>query len=189
MPTTRVACVLFFLLFAGVWPGSVPAQDDGVRPLRVAVKVAEPFVIETDAGLEGISIELWRRVADRLGLAYEFEMTTLDGLLEGVASGEYAAGVAATTLTAEREKRMDFTHPFFGEGLAIAVPDTGTGLSVVGMLRKLVSPGFVTAVALLAVVLLGVGLLVWIAERRANPEQFGGEPRRRGSGAGSGSAP
>ena len=181
--------LLLFTLLLGLASGASGAQSpdftasDQADPLeipsetlRVAVKVAEPFVIETEEGFAGISIELWRRVAERQGLAYTLEAMPMDDLLAGVASGEYAAGVAAITLTADREARMDFTHPYFGEGLAIAVPDTREGLSVVSMLRKLISPGFVTAVAALAVVLLGVGLLVWIAERRANPDQFGGNP-------------
>ena len=182
MPTRTMLAALISLLVA--WPpaGAQPTADPAER-LRVAVKVAEPFVIEAGDGFEGISIELWKRIAERQGLAYTLEATTMEGLLEGVASGEYDAGVAAITLTAEREGRMDFTHPYFGEGLAIAVPDTGNGLSIMGMLRKLVSPGFITAIAALAVLLLGVGLLVWAAERRANPDQFGGNPI---SGLGSG---
>lgn len=180
MPTlTTLAALLTLLLSATTALAQEPSgPGQPAETLRIAVKVAEPFVIETDDGFEGISIELWKRIADRQDLDYAFEATTMDGLLDGVASGEFAAGVAAITLTTDREERMDFTHPYFGEGLAIAVPATRDGLSVMGMLRKLVSPGFVTAVAALAVVLLGVGLLVWIAERRANPDQFGGNPVR-----------
>jgi polar amino acid transport system substrate-binding protein len=177
MPTLLMIRVLALLCVCCVCSGVVCGQETTAEePLLVGVKAAEPFVIETESGFEGISIELWRRIAERENLAYAFEATTLEGLLEGVASGRYAAGVAATTVTADREAVMDFTHPFFNGGLAIAVPDEGSGLSVMGMLRKLVSPGFVTAVALLSVVLLGVGLFVWMAERRANPEQFGGSP-------------
>ncbi|MBZ0170903.1 MAG: transporter substrate-binding domain-containing protein, partial [Phycisphaerales bacterium] len=153
------------------------------EPMLIGVKPAEPFVIETDAGYEGISIELWRRIAEREGIEYEFEGATLDGLLDGVASGRYAAGVAAITVTADREARMDFTHPFFAGGLGIAVPAGGRGLSLGAMLSSLVSPGFLTGVAGLAVLLLGVGLVVWLVERRANPDQFGGSPAR---GLGSG---
>ena len=177
MHRSLLIALLPLLILSTMAAPHAPAQTDREEgTLRIAVKPAEPFVIETESGVEGISIELWRRIAERQNLVYEFETTTLEGLLDGVSSGRFAAGVAATTVTAEREALMDFTHPFFNGGLAIAVPDEGSGLSVTGMLRKLVSPGFVTAVALLSVVLLGVGLFVWIAERRANPDQFGGSP-------------
>ena len=160
---------------AATQPAGDPAADRN-GPIRVAVKPAEPFVIESDDGFEGISIELWERVAERVGIEYEYVRTDLDGLLGSVESGEAGAGVGAITVTSEREERLDFTHPFYTGGLAIAVNSEAGGLRVMSMLGRLISPGFLTAVVSLAVLLAGVGLLVWLVERRANPEQFGGNP-------------
>jgi len=171
-----LASVLLITPHAEAQEAGAQGDETQGEVLRVAVKPAEPFVIETEAGVGGISIELWRRVAEDLGIAYEFETTDLEGLLDGVADGTYAAGVAATTVTADREARMDFTHPFFTGGLAIAVRDEGGGLRVASMLTRLISPGFLTAIAGLAVLLAAVGMLVWLVERRANPDQFGGNP-------------
>lgn len=156
---------------------------ESAAPLQIAVKSAEPFVMETENGYEGISIELWRRIAEANGIAYEFVATDLDGLLGGVADGRYSAGIAAITVTADREEILDFSHPFYTGGLGIAVPRGEGGLSIMGMLRKLVSPGFLTAIATLAVLLAVIGMLVWFVERKANPEQFGGNAAK---GLGSG---
>ncbi len=150
--------------------------------LVIGTKVAPPFVIKTDkGGFEGISIDLWRRVAADLGLDFEFRETDLDGLISGLEDGTLDASVAALTVTAPREKRIDFTYPFYTTGLAIAVPMRGG--RVLGAIERFVSWRFFAVVAGLAALLLAVGFVLWLFERRKNAEQFGGSVVR---GIGSG---
>ena len=75
-----------------------------------------------DGAWTGISIDLWREIAAELDLPFEFRETDLQGLLDGVTDGSLDMAVAALTITSEREKTMDFTHPFLHTGLGIAVP-------------------------------------------------------------------
>ena len=139
----------------------------------VGTKESPPFVIkQSDGSWSGISIELWEQVAARLGLSYELREYDLKGLVSAVTSGEVDAGVAALTVTPEREQSFDFTHPFYTTGLAIAVQPGGGG--IIATFGRLVSREFLISVGLLCGILLGVGLIVWLLERRANPEQFGG---------------
>ena len=60
-------------LFSGVaqaQPNNPPISD---KELVIATKEAPPFVIKRpDGTLHGISIDLWRRIADRLHLRYRF---------------------------------------------------------------------------------------------------------------------
>ncbi|MCA9295179.1 MAG: transporter substrate-binding domain-containing protein, partial [Phycisphaerales bacterium] len=89
------------------------AEVETPPPLRVATKIAEPFVIQLDDGsLEGISIALWKRVAEQLGREFTFEVMTLDELLSGVADGSYDAGIAAISITPEREEALDMSHGY-----------------------------------------------------------------------------
>lgn len=89
----------------------------------IGTKIAPPFVMRREDGsFEGISIELWQQVAERLNLQYELRELPIAGLLGGLKSGELDAAVGAVTLTAERETQIDFSHPFHTTGLAIAVP-------------------------------------------------------------------
>ncbi|TNE98563.1 MAG: transporter substrate-binding domain-containing protein, partial [Gammaproteobacteria bacterium] len=81
--------------------------------------------------------------------------------------------VGALTMTADRESRFDFSHPFYQTGLSIAVP-VQPEQSLFSTLKALFSWQFVSVVLALAGLLLGVGFLVWLVERRRNPEQFGG---------------
>lgn len=170
------------LLTATLLAAPALAQDDPARNLIVGTKVAEPFVIrDTDGNWSGLSIELWENLANDQGWTFEYRELPLDRLLAATADGSIDLAVAAVTVTPERETRMDFTHPFHTTGLGLAVPARpGSNLVI---LRSLLSPAFLSVVASLLVLLTIVGLLAWLAERRGNPEQFGGRPTH-GIGAG-----
>lgn len=151
--------------------------------LQVAVKSAPPFAERDPSGAwTGTSIELWERVAAELELDYVYRETTLDDMLEGVAAGRYDLAVAALTVTAAREQSVDFTHPFYTTGLAIAVASESRP-HWRGVAQTVASRAFVELVALLALLQLLVGTAVWALERRRNPEQF---PPEAGPGVASG---
>lgn len=157
-------------------------QDFTKRELLIGTKEAAPFAIKAaDGTWSGISIDLWRRIADRLGVTYRFQEETLKGLIDKTAAGELDGAIAAITVTAAREQVLDFSQPFYATGLGIAVrSEVQSGWW--SLLRGLFSLGFLQAVLALAAVLLAIGLLIWAVERRRNP-QFGGNTAK-GVGAG-----
>jgi ABC-type amino acid transport substrate-binding protein len=165
--------VVLATLFAMPTVGRAAAPTD--RVLKVATKPAPPFSVkQADGTWTGKSIELWRDIADELGLRYELHETDLDGMLAGVADGRYDAGVAAITVTSAREEILDFTAPFHTTGLAIAVhaEEASTWRSILAVLG---SRAFLELVLGLGLLFFVVGGLMWAIERRANP-QFGEGP-------------
>jgi ABC-type amino acid transport substrate-binding protein len=61
-------------------------------------------------------------ICEKHGLTPEFVLyDSVPGLLKAVESGECHIGFAGITITPEREKRVDFSKPFFDSGLTIAV--------------------------------------------------------------------
>jgi ABC-type amino acid transport substrate-binding protein len=153
------------------------------KSLVVGTKEAPPFAMQGNDGTwSGISVELWRDVARELELTYEFREFDLKGLLAAVESGAIDAAVAALTATPEREQRFDFSHPFHTTGLGIAV-QAGKKAGWWGVVKGVASPQFLGAVAALGLLLFGIGVLIWVLERRRNPGQFGGGTAR---GIGSG---
>jgi len=90
--------------------------------------------------------------------------------------------VAALTITSEREKRFDFTHPFHTSGLGIAIMQQKKNAWFT-VFNRFFSLEFLKIVLTLALLLSSVGLLVWFFEKKRNPEQFGGSTL---SGVGSG---
>lgn len=142
--------------------------------LRVGVKQAPPFVIkQPDGQWSGLAVDLWRRMASLAQLDYVLvEQPSAGALVEATESGRIDVGIGAITVTADRERRIDFTLPYFNAGLGIATMQTRSGL--LATLTTLLSWQFLSAVAVLVFVLLLVGMLIWMLERRHNAEQFGG---------------
>ncbi len=165
-------------LLVAVWLAPAHGQEESVQPtalppLVVGVKHSPPFAFKRDDGTwSGLSIELWESVAKEIGRDWVYEEHALAELLVVVEKGDVDLGVAALTVTADRERRFDFGQPFHTSGLGIAVvPDPEPGL--IALLFGIISGPFFEAVAALAGLLFSVGVIVWLFERRTN-EQFGG---------------
>jgi ABC-type amino acid transport substrate-binding protein len=152
-------------------PGNPGSPD---RELVVGIKEAPPFVIKTpDGAWRGISIDLWSRIAEQLHVRYRVsEQATVDALIEGTRAGSFDAAVAALTVTAARQRVVDFTQPFYttGLGIAISTREENRWLPIV---RTFLSFGFLQAVLVLVGIAMAVGFLIWMFERRHN-ESFGG---------------
>jgi ABC-type amino acid transport substrate-binding protein len=163
------------------WPQApLAAQTAGVqsdlagRELIVGTKEAPPFAMKgPDGAWQGISIDLWRRIADGKEWRYRLvEVQTVPELIDGVAAGKFDIAVAAITVTAQRERAVDFTTSFFSTGLGIAITAGGPA-SWRPVLTALTSFGFAQAILALIGLALVVGLVVWLFERKHN-EEFGG---------------
>ncbi|HEY6995781.1 MAG TPA: transporter substrate-binding domain-containing protein [Xanthobacteraceae bacterium] len=159
-------------------PLNPPLPD---RELVVATREVPPLAMkQKDGSWRGISIDLWRRIAERLHLRYRFsEQATNQDILNGIANGAFDAGIAALTVTAARERMVDFTQPYFTAGLGIAVSQGEPRW--LALYRTLFSFGFFQAVAVLLGLAMGVGFLVWLLERRKT-EHFGGGAKGLGTG-------
>lgn len=151
------------------------------KELVIVTKEAPPFVIKSaDGTFHGISIDLWRRIAERLHLRYRLaEQPTVEDLVKGTAEGTYDAAIAALTVTAERQRVVDFTQPFYSTGLGIAVSTNES--KWVSIAHTLFSFGFFQAVLALLGIALAVGFVVWLFERRKT-HHFGGGLKGLGTG-------
>lgn len=166
------------LLFACLTT-SLHAQDE---PLNIAVRVAPPFVTQDAQGYDGQLIALFEEIAAEKGWRYDYQEVGLKELLDGVSDGTYDLGLGAITASANRETMLDFSHPVSSSGLGVATRvESRAGWHAV--LSALISPAFLRVAGALFALLFILGTLVWLAERRHNPEQFGGSTS---SGIGSG---
>jgi ABC-type amino acid transport substrate-binding protein len=145
------------------------------RELTVFTKEAAPFAMKAHDGTwQGISIDLWRRLADELHLRYHFvEAATVQDLMAATSKGDADAAVAAITVTATRAETSDFTQPYYQSGLGVAV--AGGVPNWLPIVRTFVSTRFLVAILVLLGIALMVGALVWLFERRQN-NHFGGTP-------------
>ena len=147
------------------------------KHLLVGVKLAPPFVMQEDGKYSGLAIYLWEEAAHAHGWTWDYRQFELDDLLNAVSEHKVDIGLGAITATAEREGRMDFAHPMISSGLGVAVRnDQRSGWLAV--IQAFVSPAFLKIIGVLVLLLFSVGVLAWLFERKANPEQFGGHHRQ-----------
>jgi ABC-type amino acid transport substrate-binding protein len=118
----HIMCVLTLTAIVAVGTAAANEEPPLARKLVVGTKEAPPFAMKSSEGVwTGISIDLWRQITSELNLTFEFRESDLKGILEGVANRSLDAGVAALTITPERENMLDFSHAFHSTGLAIAI--------------------------------------------------------------------
>jgi ABC-type amino acid transport substrate-binding protein len=176
-----ISVLLAFLSLMTTSPAALAEAAEQHKHLTIATRDAPPFAIKTPEGWQGITIDLVERIAERLQLSYTFEEMGLQEMLDKTAAGRVDAAAAALTITAERERQLDFTHPFFTSGLGVAVPRHG-GMSWFSAMQRIASEAFLHAAGALLGVLTLVGVLVWLLERKRNA-QFPQDPVK---GVGSG---
>lgn len=182
MDVGQIARSLLLWLVAVSGAVAQPIADPAeIGTLSVATRAVPPFAIRTAAGWEGISVELWSRVAEQLGRPFKLRELGLHEMLAAVEAGTVDAAAAALTITSDREARVDFSHPFHTSGLGIAVHRTPGG-EWLEALQRVFSGQFLKAMSPLLLLLTLSAVLVWLVERRRNP-QFDSRPVR-GIGAG-----
>ena len=184
---------LILLLFMLLPHSSIVAQEGSLKEdpdkdsaklevpetLVVGTRVVPPFaMLNEDNQWEGISIDLLREVKaelqDECGheIKLEFKIQTLKEMLAAVSESEVDIVAAALTMNYEREKRMDFTHPFHTSGLGIAVGAKQRQSGWSGIVEAILSETFLRIVAGLFLAMLVSALAIYLFERNANPEHF-----------------
>jgi ABC-type amino acid transport substrate-binding protein len=167
MPVTHGTFLALLLAALSAATAASDTGDAAGAHATVATRQVPPFAMRVEGGWDGIAIELLRRIADGTGKAFDLKEMTLAQMLDAAVKGEVDAVAAALTITAERERVMDFSHPFYTSGLGVAVRQRSE-VTWLSALKRIGSGAFVQSLAALLGVLTLVGVLVWVAERRRN---------------------
>lgn len=192
MPTPKQPLLLVGIVLIGmtlwfVFPHASQANPTAVNALTpssqetlmVGLYHNPPFAIKTDDSWDGIAVHLWRDIAEELELEYELQEVERDDVVS-MLQDDILDVVITAVATAEQEEEIDFTHSYLASSLGMAEPQQRTLLELVG---SVFSPRFIRISLWLSVLLAVIGVLVWLFERKANEDQFGGS-RIRGIWAG-----
>lgn len=146
-------------------------EAPGIK-LRIAVKPAMPFSFDDKGQLTGYSIDLWKRVAQDAGWTFEVvRKDTVPQVLEAVQKHEADVAVGALSVTKEREEVLDFSHPFYSSGLQIMTKADSRG-SRLAIFASVLNMDVLKVVLVLLLALVAMSHVLWLAERRTNPESF-----------------
>ena len=154
---------IFLLLFL-----FIPAAH-AQQTLRVALVGAPPFVMRDGDAQTGFAADLWQSVAAASGWRFEYRpFETTEAALASVEAGTSDVLVGNTSITSEREKKVEFSQPFYRAGFQIMVSEQrGQMARVFGRLVE--RQNLEVLAGVLAVVLIAT-LAIAAFERRHNPD-------------------
>lgn len=160
------------LLFASAAFSAGPEQG---APARLSVALAEcpPFVIFDNGQYSGLAVYLWEQVGQEMGLSWDYAEYPLGALLETITNTNNAdlpdVGISCTSVTAEREELIDFSHSFNETYTAIAVRETTLWSAVTGFFA---SPQVLNALLIVLGIAALIGAVFFLLEHRINKKLF-----------------
>jgi polar amino acid transport system substrate-binding protein len=173
--TRRWAVVVglgLILAVAGALAASAePARRDGDgapgSTLKVGIKPLDPFVTRNGDQYQGFSIDLWNEIARRNSWQTSYVWhDALPALLSDVQTSAVDVGIAGITITKDRERMLDFSHPMFSAGLEVMTTPRGSSSSWTSELASFITAGVGRYLLALLAALIIAGHLVWLATRR-----------------------
>jgi polar amino acid transport system substrate-binding protein len=153
--------------------GAFGAEQHDTETLRIAVYDVPPYgYVDTDGSISGVSVDLWRRVAEQLERHFKLiPVSDMESVLAGLEQGRFDAAIGAITITPERAERVDFSYPSHRSGVAVALRrETGPLYALMSYGAAVSELSFLIIAILTMLILIGVAM--WMVER---PVRTGGQ--------------
>lgn len=150
-------------------------QKKSTDNFTVGYAGSEPFVVNEDNKWKGISVEIWDLVAQESQIKYTPKAyASVAEALSDLTNGKIDAVVGPVSITSDRAEIVEFSQPYFQSSLGILsrVDDP----SFFDRIAPLFTVNLLYALIIFLFILGCVGTLLWLAERKASPDQFPYEP-------------
>ena len=167
--------LILLAIFLSFTPAAFAASQDEVATEKLTVAVAEcpPFVIFENGQPSGLAVYLWQRIGREMGLSWNYVEYPLGSLLESIKNEDQTqlpdVGISCTSVTAEREKLIDFSHSFHETYTAIAVRQTTLWSAITGFLT---SPQVLNALFIVLGIAILIGGVFYLLEHGSNKKLF-----------------
>jgi len=140
------------------------AAQTHASTLNIATIERPPFAMQNPNGeWTGFSIELIQEISERQNLNIQWQdQTVFADMLNAVANNAVDMAVANISVTADREKLMDFSQPIYASGLQIITTNKTGGVSFLTIIWE---SGILLFLGGALVVLLIVAHAMWFFER------------------------
>jgi ABC-type amino acid transport substrate-binding protein len=153
-----------------IWQPTPGGPGSSEKPLEILLAPRPPFAFKDELGQwDGLSISLWREIADRLQIEFVLVETTLEQVVRTVREGT-GSTIIGVAITPERAKSSFLTHAFESSGVGIAtreriglLPSVSASLEWMEVLQLLL---------LLILLFFIAAVLIWICERRHEVKHF-----------------
>lgn len=169
----RAVALFCFCVLVSFWfslAATPLSAEEPARVLHVATRLVPPLVVRDGDALTGFSIDLWNSIAAKLGVRTDYVVEPdVPSLLDKVATHTADLGIAAISITAERDQKFDFSQPILASGLQILVRGGSEGSAanpLLDLLRLLTSPVIAIWLGIALVLIIVPAHVLWIIERR-----------------------
>lgn len=140
--------------------------------LKIGLQIHPPFIIKENGKYHGVSIELWKSVADSLKTKYALVEYELPDLLIAIANGDVDMAISPLTVTPSRIEQFGFTQPYFITNLAYATLSEEDS-TFMTLISNIFSIGFLKSLIPLLLIISVFGIIIWSLEHKKNSNQFG----------------
>jgi len=156
----------------GMYPDLLGDRNRG-QQIRVVTQQVKPLVQYQNRNYSGFSIEIFKSIADDMGLDYSiYSVNSIAKMLDDVKRGEADIATAAIGITSDREEILEFTHPYYETGLQIMIPKQESSINTIPL--ALFSIIFSRELMLIFIFFFSVLVLsahiIWVSERKTNED-------------------
>ena len=83
-----------------------------------------PFEFQNDAGeYVGVDMDLLAAIAEDQGFKYDLQYLGFDAAVQALESGQADGVIAGMSITPERQKKFDFSDPYFDSGVVMGIAE------------------------------------------------------------------
>ena len=119
----------------------------------------------------GASVDLWKKISEELQLNYKFKEYKLAELTTALSHSKVDLSINPLTVTSDRIEQFNFTQPFYISNLTVATQKNSKNF-IPAFLKNFFSPDFFKALLGLLLLILIFGVIIWLAEKKKNPNMF-----------------
>ena len=87
-----------------------------------------PFEIGQPPDITGFDIEIMNAIAEDIGLEVNYQDTGFETIFRDTANGQFDTAAAATTITPERQQKVNFTDPYYEATQALVVAEDNSDI-------------------------------------------------------------
>ena len=169
-----VVSIIPALLLLAILTSSALAAETPRTPLIVGITELPPYSIKAeDDSWQGLGVELWIRAAREMGVDFVFkEYDRTKSITQAMVDGQIDL-TCMMSITESTEIILDLSHAYHRTGLDIAVALKSQGSRWFDYLRQVSYTKIVVVISLFILISLIAGSIIWLCEKRANPEMFG----------------